>query len=157
MTRNAEYDKILNDLLSKFNGNVLTNKLNSTKYHYLVDYLNELFPMLKDDPKYTVGMKLFWFKTGMTDFPDCANTIDRIHKNKSHRCRVTGYETSYCCPECAHKAGYEKSLETKTKRYGNPNWHNSEKAAKTNMKKYGAANPFGSKKIIAKMKAKRAS
>lgn len=157
MTRNTEYDQILNDLLSKFTGQALTNRLNGKRYQHLISYLDQLFPMLKDDPKYTVGMKLFWFKTGLTDFPDCANIEDGIHKNKTHRCRVTGYETDCCCHDCACKVGHQKSMKTKAERYGDPNWHNSEKAAETNMQRYGAPNPFGSKKIITKMKAKRAS
>ena len=119
----------------------ILNILRSEKYAHLVDFLNNRYPMLSNK-KYTLGMKLYWFIHGIEDFPKC---IECGKPNKTHRCRLEGYQTEYCSRKCAAGKTRQSRMEkTSLERYGtrNPLQNESikEKQTATLIKKYGVKN-----------------
>lgn len=155
-SKNQEFDKKIFELHKKYGRGIL-NVLRSKSLRHLVEYLDNLFPMLKD-PKYSLGMKIFWLENDITDFPICQNQESfGKHQNKTSRCNLFGYSTVFCCGKCEAASNYQlrKRERTKKLKYGDPHYRNPQKAAKTMMAKTGFANPFSNPEIIEKMVEKK--
>lgn len=153
--RNRSFeDEIIS--LHKKHGRGVLNVLRSKTYLHLVAYLNQLFPMLSD-PKYTLGMKIYWLENNILDFPLCCNRDHGDHANKTSACSLNGYSTVFCSPECECNSTYQqqKRAFTKKQKYGEPYYRNQEKAIRTRIEKTGYANPFSDPKVIEKMVAKK--
>lgn len=155
MKHDIEKDKAIFELFKKY-GERSPNVLRSKNNIKLKNYLFELFPMLQDN-QYTDGMRLYWFINGIKDFPICENRFKDKHKNKTNKCRITGYETQYCCSKCAHTAGYNNGKQTRFAKYGSETWNNPQKRSETNLIKYGCENAASNKNIINKIQKKRKS
>lgn len=153
MAHDARKDNAIKALYEKY-GDRTPNALRSKENKALKEYLFGLYPMLQTGD-YTDGMRVYWLLSGLDDFPDCGNALHGRHKNATHKCRITGYETEYCCAKCAHEAGYAKTLKSKEERYGDANWNNAERRAKTNIDRYGCANAAQNPDVIRRIQAKR--
>ena len=142
--------------LHKEHGRGVLNVLRAKTMQHLLKYLDDLFPMLRD-PKYSLGMKIYWLENNIMDFPICCNRDHGDHTNETDKCTLKGYETIFCCSHCEATSSYQQDKREATKElnYGDPHYTNREKAAKTLLKKTGYANPFSNPRIIKKMVAKK--
>lgn len=127
--------------------------LRAEKYKHLVDFLNQSYPMLVDK-KYSIGMKIYWFMHGLTDFPKCKecgkpNTTNRCHLEE-------GYLTDYCSRKCSNGEGKkERMKETFLRNYGVDNplkvKEIHERQIATVKERYGVENVSLRKEIVEKI------
>ena len=106
-------------------------------YPNFYEYLIHQYPQVK-----SIAEALYLWKHGLKNPPVCASCGSPVKFYGIN----SGFAT-YCSYKCSNKNSVSKSKQTKTVRYGDPNFNNRSKAAETCLNEYGVDNPSKSEKV----------
>lgn len=143
-TKDKKNCEILAELCIKNPGHyssILRAKRYQSEYGYLLDWIYQKTPKLKDTPtfQYTLGTRLYWIFNGLQDFPKCqrdgCNELVSFEVNVGS---VTGGYHKFCSTRYSSLAEQTQQLAKKTtkKRHGSETYRNIEQSQKTCLKKY---------------------
>lgn len=96
------------------------------------EFYNEIMKLFPDSEKY--NEKLYRFLNHIDERPVCPEC-----GSLTQYCNSPAHYKTYCSSQCAYKSKHriDKIKQTKSYKYGDPNYNNFEKVKETTLKKYG--------------------